>query len=67
VKTSWRLNLIGALIYVILVGWLLLASTLRILLNLETGGSSVGAFIGLALGALGLIGIGFGQIWGPCR
>lgn len=64
-KAHWRLNLAGVLIYLILVGWLLVACTVRIFLNLETGDGNTMAYVGLGLGALGLIGIGFGHARPP--
>lgn len=57
----WRLNIFGALVFVILVGWLLIACTVRIMLDLENGLDPVMPCVGLGLGFLGLIGIGFGK------
>lgn len=60
-KPFWRVNLLGALVYLLLVGWLLIASTLRVFMDLSAGIDNPMPFIGLTMGAIGLIGIGFGH------
>lgn len=60
-RTHWRVNLFGALVYVLLVGWLILACAARIVMDLNQGVDNAMPYVGMGMGAIGLIGIGFGR------
>src|SRR5437588_7663545 len=57
-----RLNGLGVAMYVLMTGWLLLASTARLMIELGTGNLDFLPFVGVALGLLALAGIGFGRV-----
>jgi hypothetical protein len=57
-----RLNGLGVAMYLIVTGWLLLSSLVRIMIQIEAGQLDALPFIGFALGILALVGIGFGRV-----
>lgn len=62
-RPYFRVNLMGAIIYMIVIGWLLFACTIRIVVDLDTGVENGFPYVGLGLGCLGLVGVGFGRMW----
>ncbi|MGN6744267.1 MAG: hypothetical protein ACTHJL_13380 [Amnibacterium sp.] len=57
-----RLNGLGVAMYLLMTGWMLLASLVRALILLEAGQLDALPFVGVGLGLLGLAGIGFGRV-----
>ena len=57
-----RLNGLGVAMYLLMSGWLLLASAVRLMIELGTGTVDALPFVGVGLGLLALAGIGFGRV-----
>jgi hypothetical protein len=57
-----RLNGLGVIMYLLMTGWLLFASIERLVLELNKGEVDWPPFVGIALGALALGGIGLGHV-----
>lgn len=57
-----RLNGLGVAMYLTMTGWLLLASLVRLLIEIEADQVDALPFVGVVLGVLGLAGIGFGRV-----
>ena len=48
--------------YLLMSGWLLLASAVRVMIEIGTGRVDALPFVGVGLGLLALAGIGFGRV-----
>jgi hypothetical protein len=59
--TSWNVNIWGALVYTLLVGWLLFASTARIVMDVEAGDVVFLPYVGFGMGLLGVAALAFGR------
>lgn len=59
--TSWTVNIWGALVYVLLVGWVLFASTARIVMDVEAGKVVFFPYVGVGMGLLGVFALAFAR------
>lgn len=56
------MNGLGGTMYVLMTGWLVLASAARLMIEVGAGGLDFLPFVGFGLGLLALAGIGFGRV-----
>lgn len=62
-RPRWKFNTLGVVIYVILVGWVLIASLARFMVELaDQQPITWNPIVGFTIGLLGLAGIGWGHI-----
>jgi len=57
-----HLNGLGVAMYLLMSGWLLLASAIRVMIEIGTGTVDALPFVGVGLGLLALAGISFGRV-----
>lgn len=61
-RPYWRLNAGGIAIFLVLTAWLICVCTIKVMIELSASGAVTWPpLVGLGMGLLGLIGIGWGR------